>query len=189
MENLLIASNSPGTMAIIEDLMRSEPIGRIVATQNSSEARRYLSELDFDLVIIDTPLIDEKGTELSLVAADKTNAGIILLVSSSDVYEESSRVEDYGVFVLPKPVSPEFFYQAVKLLQASRLRVMRLENENLKLQQKIDEIRLINRAKLILIQVLKMTENQAQHYIEKQSMDLRQSKVQTAQTILRTYEN
>ena len=65
---------------------------------------------------------------------------------------------------------------------------MMLENENQKLQQKIKELRLVNRAKLILIQVLKMSENQAQHYIEKQSMDLRQSCVVTAENILRTYE-
>ena len=56
-------------------------------------------------------------------------------------------------------------------------------------QKKIEEIRVVNRAKLILIQVLKMTENQAQHYIEKQSMDLRQSRLVTAENILRTYES
>ncbi|MBP5753857.1 MAG: ANTAR domain-containing protein, partial [Treponema sp.] len=49
-------------------------------------------------------------------------------------------------------------------------------------------IRIVDRAKLILIQVLKMTESQAQHYIEKQSMDLRQTRLTTAENILRTYE-
>ena len=65
---------------------------------------------------------------------------------------------------------------------------MHLENENIRLQKKIDEIRIVDRAKLVLIQVLKMTEPQAQHYIEKQSMDLRQSRLVTAENILRTYE-
>ena len=90
---------------------------------------------------------------------------------------------------MPKPSTPEFFYQAAKLLSACRLRVQKLENENQKLQKRIEEIRLVNRAKLVLIQVLKMTEDQAQHYIEKQSMDLRQSRTVTAQNILRTYES
>ena len=63
-----------------------------------------------------------------------------------------------------------------------------LENENSRLQKKIEEIRIVDRAKLVLIQVLKMTENQAQHYIEKQSMDLRQTRLATAENILRTYE-
>ena len=66
---------------------------------------------------------------------------------------------------------------------------MNLENENQKLQKKIEEIRIVDRAKLILIQVLKMTEPQAQRYIEKQSMDLRQTRLTTAENILRTYEH
>ena len=188
MDNILIASTSPGPMVIISDLLRSESFDRIVTTQNGNEARRYLNETDFDLIIIDTPLPDEFGDDFSITASEKTTAGIILIVPSDSIEEVSSTVEEYGVFAIPKPVSSDFFYQAVKLLNASRRRVMRLENENQKLQKKIEEIRLVNRAKLILIQVLKMTENQAQHYIEKQSMDLRQSRVATAESILRTYE-
>ena len=188
MDNILIVSNSAGTMGIISDLLRSENFNRIITTQSGSEARRYLNETDFDLIIIDTPLTDEYGDDFAVTASEKTTAGIILIVESDNVMEISSSVEDYGVFAIPKPVSSDFFYQAVKLLKASRRRVMMLENENQKLQKKIEEIRLVNRAKLILIQVLKMTENQAQHYIEKQSMDLRQSRVATAENILRTYE-
>ena len=122
------------------------------------------------------------------MAADKTTAGIILIVDSAIEMETNSRVEDYGVFSLPKPTTPEFFYKAAKLITASRLRMQKLENENQRLQKKIEEIRIVDRAKLVLIQVLKMTESQAQHYIEKQSMDLRQTRITTAENILRTYD-
>ena len=145
--------------------------------------------MDFDLIIIDSPLPDEFGTDLSVTAAEKSTAGIILIVDSPSVLEISAKVEDYGVFCLPKPVSSEFFYQAVKLLSASRKRVHMLENENQKLQKKIEEIRLVDRAKMVLVQVLKMTEPQAQRYIEKQSMNMRQTRLATAETVLRTYEN
>ena len=93
-----------------------------------------------------------------------------------------------GIFVMPKPASPEFFYQAVKLLTAARNRISVLEDENKKLQEKISEIRLVDRAKLVLIQRLEMTEQQAHRYIEKQSMDMRQSRAITAQNILKTYD-
>ena len=56
------------------------------------------------------------------------------------------------------------------------------------MQRKIEEIRLIDRAKCILIQYLQMTEPQAHKYIEKQAMNLRQSRVQMAESILKTYE-
>ena len=64
-----------------------------------------------------------------------------------------------------------------------------LKFQNQKLQNKLKEIRLIDRAKCVLIQYLNMTEQQAHRYIEKQSMDLRQSRVVTAESILKTYES
>ena len=142
MENVLIVSNTNTTMGIISDLLRTETFNRIITTQNGAQARRYINELDFDLIIIDTPLPDEMGDDLSMTAAEKSSAGIILIIDQQNVLEIGAEVEDYGVFALPKPISSEFFYQSVKLLTASRKRVMNLENENQKLQKKIEEIRI-----------------------------------------------
>ena len=188
MDNILIVSNTSSTMGIIADLLRSEKISSIVTAQKSSDAKRYIMDMDFDLIVIDTPLPDELGLDLSIFSAEKSRAGLILIVDMTRALEISAEVEDYGIFALPKPVSSEFFYMATKLLTAARKRVFMLENENQKLQKKIDEIRIVDRAKLVLIQTLKMTEPQAQRYIEKQSMDLRQTRLQTAENVLRTYE-
>ena len=49
-------------------------------------------------------------------------------------------------------------------------------------------MRLIDRAKCVLIQYLTMTEPQAHRYIEKQAMDTRTTRREVAQQILRTYE-
>ncbi len=189
MDSVLIVSNTPTTLEIISDMLNSQMFSRIATIQNGAEARRDIMNSEYDLIIIDTPLPDELGDDLALHAAEATSAGIILIVNSDILLEVSANVEDEGVFVLPKPVAPEFFYQAAKLLTASRRRVMMLEDENKKLQQKISEIRLVDRAKCILIQYLNMTEAQAHRYIEKQAMDRRQSRVVTAQDILKTYEN
>lgn len=188
MDSVLIVSNTNTTLGIISDLLNSQPFSRIVTTQNCGEARRDMISDQFDLIIVDTPLPDEFGEDFAMYAAEQTDAGIILIVDNDKVYDVDPDVEESGVFVLPKPVSPEFFYQAVKLLIASRKRVRVLETENMKLQKKIEEIRLIDRAKCILIQYLQMTEQQAHKYIEKQAMNLRQSKLQMAESILKTYE-
>ena len=189
MDSVLIVSNTNTTLGIISDMLNSQQFSRITTTQNCAEARRDLIGKAFDLIIIDSPLPDELGDDFALYAAEQTSAGIILIVNGEILSDISENVEDSGVFVLPKPVSPDFFYQSVKLLVASRRRVMSLENENQKLQKKIEEIRLIDRAKCILIQYLNMTEPQAHRYIEKQAMDLRQSRLVTAENILKTYEN
>ncbi|MFA6841361.1 MAG: ANTAR domain-containing protein, partial [Sphaerochaetaceae bacterium] len=69
-----------------------------------------------------------------------------------------------------------------------RRRLVSLRSENSKLQRKIEEIKLVDRAKWALIQYLHMNEQQAHRYIEKQAMDLRQSRRDVAERIIKTYE-
>ena len=64
-----------------------------------------------------------------------------------------------------------------------------MQSENAKLQRKLDEGRIIDRAKGILIKYLSMTEPQAHKYLERQAMDLRISKTEVAKRLLSTYEN
>ena len=49
------------------------------------------------------------------------------------------------------------------------------------------EIRLVNRAKWLLINELKMDEPKAHHYIEKLAMDMCITKRQAAEDIINTY--
>ena len=51
----------------------------------------------------------------------------------------------------------------------------------------MNEIRLVNRAKWLLISELNMTEANAHRYIEKQAMDRCVSRRQVAEEIIKTY--
>ena len=62
-----------------------------------------------------------------------------------------------------------------------------MEARQQSVEEKIAEIRLVNRAKWLLIECLGMTEADAQRYMEKQSMDQRISQRQAAENIIRTY--
>lgn len=186
----LIVSGTEKGINLIEDLMRNTSgISDFFYTRNGSEARRMLIENSYDIIIINTPLADEFGHDLALYASTNTVSGLILIVKS-EIYEEvCDRVEDYGILVLSKPLSRQTFYSAVKLVSATQKRLLILEKENMKLQKKIEEIRLVDRAKCVLIQYLNMTEAEAHRYIEKQAMDMRKTKKTIAENILNTYDS
>ena len=57
------------------------------------------------------------------------------------------------------------------------------------MQEKMTDIRTINRAKWLLIENLNMSENDAHRYIEKQAMDTRSTRREVAEGIIRTYDN
>ena len=96
--------------------------------------------------------------------------------------------KDFGVFVLPKPMNRQLFFQSIKLLEASRRRMLGLKRENDKLHNKIEEIKLVDRAKCVLIECQGLTESQAHRQIEKQAMDYRMTRREVAEYILNQYD-
>ena len=67
-------------------------------------------------------------------------------------------------------------------------RLRKSEKKSLSIEEKMEEIRLVNRAKWLLIDELKMSEPDAHRYIEKQAMDRFVSKREVAEEIIKTYE-
>ena len=189
LDSVLIISSNEQSISSFSQMLRSERLHTIDSAKSGAEGRRRISERDYDIILINSPLADEFGDTLALDAADNTDSGIVLFVKSDHEAEIESRVSQYGVFVLGKPISKVLFYKSVRLLEATRNRLKGVKHENVKLQKKIDDIRIVNRAKYILIEYLSMTEPQAHKYLEKQAMDLRITKIEVAKRLLSTYEN
>ena len=79
------------------------------------------------------------------------------------------------------------FAQALEWMMTVRERLRKAETKTLSIEEKMEEIRVVNRAKWLLITELKMEEPQAHRYIEKQAMDRCISKRDVAEEIIRTY--
>ena len=69
------------------------------------------------------------------------------------------------------------------------MRMLTVNEENEKLRHIVEDMKIINRAKLLLITCLNMTEQEAHRYLEKQAMDMRMSKMQIAMQVINSYEN
>ncbi|MDD4796558.1 MAG: ANTAR domain-containing protein [Eubacteriales bacterium] len=188
MESILIVSPTHKSCAMLDDLLCSLSYPGAACAYNAGEARRMMNQCAYDLLVINTPLGDEFGHELALQAAENSATGVILLVGHDMADDVAARVEDDGILVVGKPIGRQFFYQALKMVAASQNRMLGLHRQNVRLQNKIAEIRLVDRAKLVLMQHLNMTEPQAHRYIVKQAMDMRITRKEVAQGILKAYE-
>ena len=96
----------------------------------------------------------------------------------------SSKVEEYGVFVLPKPFTKSIFHQGIRFVFTSLKRFSIINKEKNKLLKQVDDIKKIDRAKCLLIQYNNMTEEQAHRYLEKQAMDTRLTSREVADKII-----
>lgn len=97
------------------------------------------------------------------------------------------KVAEHGVFVLSKPISKQTMVIALSWLSSAREKIRKTEKKTLSIEEKMQEIRIVNRAKWILIRELKFDEPEAHRYIEKQAMDRCISKRIIAEEIIRTY--
>ncbi|MCR4631441.1 MAG: ANTAR domain-containing protein, partial [Treponema sp.] len=96
-------------------------------------------------------------------------------------------VEGFGVLTVTKPFEPFYFYNMMKVAIAVQYKVQTLSSQTIKLKSKMEEIRLMNRAKMLLMQNLKMTEQEAHHHLEKEAMNRGMKRTAIADEIIRTY--
>ncbi|MBQ6888654.1 MAG: ANTAR domain-containing protein, partial [Lachnospiraceae bacterium] len=92
-----------------------------------------------------------------------------------------------GVFTLPKPISKVTMTHALNWLESARERLRQFEKKSISIEDKMAEIRLVNKAKWLLISELKMSEPDAHRYVEKQAMDRCVSRRCIAEEIIKTY--
>ena len=179
------------SLKFVETLRTLLPEGRygpVTVLHDAAAARRALAENSYDLVLINTPLPDEFGTRLALDACESSSAGVLLLVKAEHCPDIEAQVSVHGVLTLAKPTSAQLFAQTLRLLCITRERLRGMEKKAVTLQEKMEEIRLVNRAKWLLIEELKMTEQEAHRYIEKRAMDRCVTRRAVAEQILSTYQ-
>lgn len=186
--SVLIVSAANSFNDNIVKLLPGATYSPITFAKSVNEAQRNVNERVYDIIIINAPLPDDYGVKLAIdVSSNKTS--VVLLFVRNDMYTSIyEKVRDYGVFTLRKPVPAQAISQALDWLKATRERLRNMQTKNLSLQEKMEEIKFINRAKWALINSLGMTEADAHRYIEKQAMDRCVTRREIAENIIQTYK-
>ena len=153
-----------------------------------SEARRRMLGETWDLVIVNAPLPDDLGVDFAVEACGESDAGVLLLIRGETYEETYYQVLPAGVITLAKPTNLQMISQNLRVLCAMRERLRAMRERQSTVEEKIEEIRLINRAKWLLIECLHMTEPEAHSHITRQAMEQRLSKREVAESIIRTYQ-
>lgn len=156
-------------------------------SSNIAAARRELLTRNYDFVIINAPLPDDPGTRFAIDAGSRTDTVVLLLLRAESYEEINERVISHGVFTLQVPFPASTMRQCLKWMISARERLRKMRTMSLSVEEKMEEIRLVNRAKWILIKQLKMNEADAHRHIEKQAMDRCTSKKEIALGIIKTY--
>ena len=160
------------------------PINKV---SDISTAKRAVAAREFDIVVVNSPLPDDAGIRFAIDTVD-SGSTVVLFIAGAETFDDvNDRLTRSGVFVMRRPASINLFLAAASWLVSARERLRKTEKKTLSIEEKMNEIRLVNRAKWLLISELKMTEPDAHRYIEKQAMDRCVSKRIVSEEIIKTY--
>ncbi|MCI8331666.1 MAG: ANTAR domain-containing protein [Clostridiales bacterium] len=187
---VLIASGTDKGAAYLKDLLTEFHPESTTVLQSGVEIRRGLSGgVDYDFVFVNMPLLDETGAELVKDIAERGHAFVTVLLREEIADQIGAALLKDGVFVVRKPVVRAHFLDSVQMMMMAWRKVERLQSENDRLRQKLEDVSLVARAKCVLIYHKAIDEYEAHRYIEKRAMDERRSKREIAFEILHEFDD
>ena len=186
---LLLVTSSNETAAQFAKMLPAERFLPEFSVCIPREAEYVMSEDTYDVVVIDSTVPLADGRTIASKASAHTECNVLLLTAADCPEEIAGYAEKNGFMTLSMPVNPSLLKQSLSMMASMADRMHTLQDEADRLRQEMDDMRLINRAKLILVQRFKMSEKDAHRFIEKNAMDRCVKKSIIAQGIIRTYQN
>ena len=129
MGRALIVSAGASSNEYIAARLTEMGYSRPVIIPSGAEARRRMTESDFELIVVNSPLPDEFGHEVCINAVEKTDAGVVFLVKAAQAEQLLGPLSEQGVLLLSKPFSTAFFVQAMHMAAAGNHRLLRARKD------------------------------------------------------------
>ena len=181
--SVLIVSSSEQFNIAAKKVLPDRRFNVIETRKSASAARRELLVREYDIILVNAPLSDGLGTEFAVDVAEKHSSGIIFVVPAEVYGSVSDHLIDYGVLTLSKPLKTSELERMIKLLIALNDRLRKAQKKIVTLNEKMDELKLVSRAKIILVGK-GMSEDEAHEYIIREAMNSGLTKKQVAENII-----
>ena len=186
--SVLLISASQKINTAIKDSVPPGKFAPVLSADNIYSAKCLMNERDFNLVILNSPLPDDSGIHFLLDASEQFRNSVFLLLVGSEIYPDIyDTMTSQGIFMLSKAFSHTTLNACMQWIESSVSRINENNRQNLTLEEKMTEIRIVNRAKWLLIEQNNISETQAHKYIEQTAMNRCVSKKTIAEEILAKY--
>ena len=188
-KKIVIVDDEPITRMDIRDILEAEGYNVVGEAADGFDAIEVCKKSLPDMVLMDIqmPILD--GLKASKKIMNDNLAGGILLLTAFNDIEFIEKAKDVGAFgYLVKPLDEKSFISTLEMCLARGRDFKKLRNDLEKLNKKLDERKVVEKAKGMLMKECSISEDEAYKKIRKLSMDKRCTMSEIAQTILIAYE-
>ncbi len=180
---MLLVSASASFHRSLLPLLPASEYYPVTQVSDLREARRCSA----DLVIVNAPMPSGNVLEYCKTLCSGSDSAVLLIVPQAQTESVRDTAHSVGILLLQKPLTSGRFTQALQTLCTMRERLRMRAQTQRTVDAAIEELKLVNRAKWLLITCLNMTEDEAHRYIGKLAMQQMRSSREIAESIIRTY--
>jgi len=183
---IAVGDQEEGARKSIKDMLKR--VGHTVIAEAGDG--RTLSQLAFnrspDLVIADVLLPLRDGIEVARVL-DEQRVAPVILVMNEDYYRVSmDKIKETGIYgCLIRPLSEVNLLSQVEIAWAFFQRIRKLEEDNRKIKETLENRKIIDKAKGLLMEHRGISEQEAFRLLRKASMDRCLSLEKTAKAVIK----
>ncbi|MFD1064536.1 ANTAR domain-containing response regulator [Oceanobacillus locisalsi] len=186
---IVIVDDEPITKMDLQELLEEAGYDVVGQASDGFEAIDVCQEQRPDLVIMDIKMPVLDGLKASKkIMYDKIAGGILLLTAFYDETFVKKAREIGALGYLVKPLDEKSFIPTVEMCLSRAEKIQSLEKQVEEVSQKLEDRKIIDIAKGLLMKERNLDEQEAYKLLRKMSMDGRKSISEVARTIAIVYE-
>lgn len=186
---IVIVDDEPITRMDTREILEANGYDVVGEASDGFEAIEVCKKYNPSLVLmdIDMPLLD--GIKASKVLTKEKLVGGVILLTAFEDKKYIEMAKEVGAFwYMIKPVNEKVFIPTVEMCLSKAEEFDELKKDYDKINNKLNDRKLIEKAKGILVKQLNSNENDAYNRIRKLSMDRRTTMAEIAKIIIVGYE-
>lgn len=181
-KRILIAEDETLIRMDLAEMLKESGYEVIAEATNGEEAIALASELKPDLAILDVKMPKVDGISAAEVIVKTSPVLMLTAFSQKDLVE---RALDAGVMAyVVKPFTIDDLIPAIEIATARYQQMVALHAEISDLNERLETRKIIDRAKGLLMQAMKLSEPEAFKWIQRTAMDKRVSMKAVAEAVI-----
>ncbi|MEW6662723.1 MAG: ANTAR domain-containing response regulator [Bacillota bacterium] len=169
---IVVGDQEEGARKSIKDMLKRAGHSVIAEAGDGRTLSQQAFNRSPDLVIADALLPLRDGFEVARVLDEQRVAPVILVMNEDYYWVSLDKIKETGIYgCLVRPLSEVSLLSQVEIAWACFQRIRRLEEDNRKIKETLENRKIIDRAKGLLMEQRGLSEQEAFRLLRKASMD------------------
>lgn len=182
--NILVIESDETRAHAVAETLASDGTCRVVILADTSSLSRRIAEMDPDVVLIDISHPSRDVIEDMAIAASPKERAVALFAPGGDTAFMRAAIEAGVSAYVAEDVRPEVLRPVIDLALAQFATVQRLRLELEATRRALEERKVIDRAKGILMRVRGLPEDEAYALLRKTAMDQKKKLAEVAEALV-----